>query len=102
MPGAFSSDTSRRTRHCSGTGPCGYCRSVLWVPDSRGQYSGKIRFIEKLEVQDEGGRHVAKCSSDPGIRTKSSISALPFTFMMFPHIMFHETSHVKLYEIDRY
>ena len=31
----------------------------------RGQYSGKIRFVEKYGVQDEGGRHVAKYSSDP-------------------------------------
>ena len=30
-----------------------------------GQYSGKIRFIEKPGVQNEGGRHVAKRSSDP-------------------------------------
>ena len=34
----------------------------LWVPGPRGQYSGKIRFVE---VQDEGGRHVAKRSSEP-------------------------------------
>ena len=33
----------------------------------RGQYSGKIRFIEKSGVQDEGGRHVAKRSSDPRV-----------------------------------
>ena len=31
-----------RTRQCSGTGPCGYCRMVLWVPGPRGQYSGKF------------------------------------------------------------
>ena len=37
------------------------------VPDPRGQYSGKIRFIEKTGVQDEGGRHVAKRSSDPRV-----------------------------------
>ena len=37
-----------------------------------------------------------------GIRTKSSMSALPFTFMMCPHIMFHETSHIKPHEIDHY
>ena len=35
-----------------GTGPAG---SVF----------GEIRFIEKHRVQDEGGRHVAKYSSDP-------------------------------------
>ena len=36
-----------------------------------------------------------------GIRTKSSMSTLPFTFMIFPHIMFHETFHIKLHETDR-
>ena len=51
-----------RARQCSGTGPCGYCRRVLWGP-----YSGKIRFIEKPGVQDEGVRHVAKRSSDPRV-----------------------------------
>ena len=59
-----------RARQCSGTGPCGYCRRVLWVPSPRGQYSGKIRFIEKPRVQDGvggGGRHVAKRSSDPRV-----------------------------------
>ena len=43
-----------RARQCSGTGPCGYCRKILWAPGPRGQYSGKIRFIEKSGVQDEG------------------------------------------------
>ena len=33
----------------------------------RGQYSGKIRFIEKPGGQNEGGRHVAKRSSDPRV-----------------------------------
>ena len=51
-----------RARQCSGTGPCGYCRRVRWGP-----YSGKIRFIEKPGVQDEGVRHVAKRSSDPRV-----------------------------------
>ena len=32
-----------------------------------GQYLGKIRFIEKPGVQDEGGRHMAKRSSDPRV-----------------------------------
>ena len=36
-------------------GSCGY----------RGQYSGKIRFIEKRGVQDEGSRQVAKRNCDP-------------------------------------
>ena len=30
----------------------------------RGQYSGNICFIEIPGIQDEGGRHVANCSSD--------------------------------------
>ena len=53
-----------KARQCSGAGPCGHCRKVLWVPGPWSQYSGKIRFIEKPGVQDEGGRHVAKRSSD--------------------------------------
>ena len=56
-----------RARQSSGTGPCGYCRRVLWVPGPAGQYSGKIRFIEKPGVEDEGGRHVVKRSSDPRV-----------------------------------
>ena len=36
-----------RARQSSGTGPCVECRRVLLVPGPRGQYSGKIRFIEK-------------------------------------------------------
>ena len=54
-----------RARQTSGTGPCGDCRRVLWVPGPWGQYSGKIRFIEKRGVQNEGSRHVAKRSCDP-------------------------------------
>ena len=53
-----------RARQTSESGPCGDCRRVLWVPGPRGQYSGKIRYIEKRGVQDEGGRQVAKHSSD--------------------------------------
>ena len=49
-----------RARQNSGTRPCGDCKRVLWVPGPRGQYSGKIRFIEKPGVQNEEGRHVAK------------------------------------------
>ena len=56
-----------RARQCLGTGPCGYFRSALWVPGPRVQYSGKIRFIEKSGVQDEGRRHVAKRSSYPRV-----------------------------------
>ena len=33
----------------------------------RGQYSRKIRFIEKPGVQSEGCRHLAKRSSDPRV-----------------------------------
>ena len=39
-------------------GSCGY---------RAGQYSGNIRFIEKPGIQDEGGPHVVKRSSDPRI-----------------------------------
>ena len=39
----------RGARQHSGTVPCGDCRRDIW-----GQYSGKIRFIEKSGVQDEG------------------------------------------------
>ena len=53
-----------RAKQSSGTGPCWDSRRVLWVPGPRGQYSGKIRFIEKPRVQDYGGRHVAKRSSN--------------------------------------
>ena len=41
-----------RARQSSGTGPSGDCRRVLCVLGSWGQYSGKIRFIEKSGVQD--------------------------------------------------
>ena len=54
-----------RARQTSASGPCEVCRGVLWVPGPRGEYSGKIRFIEKRGVQDEGGGQVAKHSSDP-------------------------------------
>ena len=43
-----------RARQTSESEPCGDCRRVLWVPGPRGQNSGKIRFIEKRGVQDEG------------------------------------------------
>ena len=56
-----------RARQCSVTGPCGYCRRVLWITGPQGQYSGKIRFIEKPGVQDEAGCHVTKSSSDPRV-----------------------------------
>ena len=58
---------------------------------------GKFVLSRNPGYKTRGGRHVAKRSSAPppplpGIRTKSSMSALPFTFMLFPHIMFHQTS----------
>ena len=53
--------------HCSLLGPCEDCRRILWVPGPRGQYSGKNRLIEKPGVKVEGGRHVAKLSSDPRV-----------------------------------
>ena len=43
-----------RARQTTGTRPCGNCRSVMLVPGPRGQYSGKIHFIEKPAVQVEG------------------------------------------------
>ena len=54
-----------RSKETSGRRSCGDCRRVLLVPGPWGQYSGKIRLIEKPGIQDEGGRHVAKRSSDP-------------------------------------
>ena len=48
-----------RARQSSGTGPCGDCRRVLWVPGPRGQYSGKICFIDKAVVQVRGRGGVA-------------------------------------------
>ena len=56
-----------RVRQTSGTGPCGDCRRVLWVPGPQDQYSGKIRFIQKPVVQDDCGRHMAKRNSDPRV-----------------------------------
>ena len=53
-----------RARQSSGKGPCVDCRRGMWVPGPRGQYTGKIHFIEKPGVQGDGGRHVAKRSTD--------------------------------------
>ena len=39
----------------------------MWVPGPACQYSGKIRFIDKPGVKDEGGCHVVKRSSDPRV-----------------------------------
>ena len=57
----------RRARQSSGTGPCGDCRKIPCVPGPCDKCSGKICFIEKPRVQDLGGRHVAKRSSDPRV-----------------------------------
>ena len=67
VPGPPSSGTYRESQVMFRDWTVWYCRTVLWVSDPRGQYSGKFRFIEKPGVQDEGGRHVAKRSSDPRV-----------------------------------
>ena len=54
-------------RQSPGTGQCGDCIMVLWVPCLWDRYSGKLRFIGKPGVQDEEDRHVAKRSSDPRV-----------------------------------
>ena len=41
-----------RARQSSGSGACGDCRRVLWIPGPQGQYSGKVRFIKKPGIQD--------------------------------------------------
>ena len=46
----------RGARECSGTGPCGYHRRVLWVWEN--SFHRETR---------GGGRHVAKRSSDPRV-----------------------------------
>ena len=56
-----------RGRQNSGTGQCGDCIRVLWIPGLWDQYSGKLRFIGKPGLQDEQGRHVAKITSDPRV-----------------------------------
>ena len=49
--GAPSSGTPRESQAKFRDETCGDCRRVLQVLGPRGQYSGKIRFIEKLWVQ---------------------------------------------------
>ena len=44
-----------RARQSAGMRPCGYCTGVLWVLGPVGKYSGKIRFIEKPGIEDDGG-----------------------------------------------
>ena len=60
----LAAERHRSARQTSEPGPCGDCTRVLWVSGPWGQYSGKIHCIKKHWVQDEGGRHVAKRSSD--------------------------------------
>ena len=67
MPGAPAAVPHGTARQSSGTGLCGDCSMVLWVPGPRDQYSGNIRFIENHGVEYLGGRHVAKRSSDPRV-----------------------------------
>ena len=52
VPGAPSSNTPRESQAKFKAGTVWDCGRVLWVPDTRSQYSGKIRFIEKPGVQD--------------------------------------------------
>ena len=52
-----------RSRQSSGTGPCGDCRRVLWVPGPRSQYSRKIHLLKNPGTR-LGGRHAAKRISD--------------------------------------
>ena len=61
-----------RTMQTSESGPCGDCRRVLWVPGRRGQYSGKIRFIEKRWVQNEGVAKLLNIVLTPGKPTLKS------------------------------
>ena len=44
----------RRARQSLGTGPCLDCGRFLWIAGPRGQFSEKIRFIDKFFVRDEG------------------------------------------------
>ena len=92
-----------RARQCSGTGPCGYCRRLLWVAGPRGQYSGKIRFIEKPGVQDERGLHVAKHSSDaPSSLPRIQCSGTGPSVSCGVVAPFAPRGFSKLHEIDRY
>ena len=55
-----------RISQSSGTGPCGDCRKVLWLPGQRGPFRGKFILSRQLWYKTGGGRcHVAKRSSDP-------------------------------------
>ena len=56
-----------RARRCSGTGPCEYCRRVLWVPGPRVSIRGKFVLSRNPGYKTRGGHHVAKRSSDPRV-----------------------------------
>ena len=43
-----------RARQTSGTGPCGDCRRVLWLPGPWDQYSGKIVLSRNLGYKTRG------------------------------------------------
>ena len=60
----LAAERHRRARQTSEPGPFWDCTRVLLVSGPWGQYSGKIYCIEKHWIQDEGGRLVAKRSSD--------------------------------------
>ena len=61
-----------RARQTSESGPCGDCRRVLWVPGPRGQYSGKIRFIEKRGYKPRGVVKLLNIVLTPGKPTLKS------------------------------
>ena len=61
-----------RARQTSESGPCGDCRGVLGVPGPRGQYSGKIRFIEKRGYKTRGVARLLNIVLTPGKPTLKS------------------------------
>ena len=46
--------SKNRARQTSGTGPCGDCRRVLWVPGPRDQYSGKFVLSRNVGYKTRG------------------------------------------------
>ena len=56
-----------RARQNLGTGQCGGCIRILWVPGPWGQYSGKLLSINLRYKTGGGGRLLAKRSSDPRV-----------------------------------
>ena len=55
-----------RARQTSESGPCWDCKRVQWVPDPWFHYSGKLCFIEKRGVQDEGYAMLLNMILTPG------------------------------------